>query len=144
MSIENEEDDDENDNAENSEQRDYINYIKLRKKVILSIILSFPVFLIGMFFMDMSYANEIMWMFSTPVIFWFGRDFFINAIKQLKHRSANMDTLVALSTGTAYVFSVMNIIFPDFWISKGIEPHVYFGASSVIIAFILIGRFLET
>ena len=144
MIIENEEDDDENDNAENSEQRDYINYIKLRKKVILSIILSFPVFLIGMFFMDMSYANEIMWMFSTPVIFWFGRDFFINAIKQLKHRSANMDTLVALSTGTAYVFSVMNIIFPDFWISKGIEPHVYFEASSVIIAFILIGRFLET
>ena len=54
-----------------------------------------------------------------------------------------MDTLVAVSTGIAYLFSVFNLFFPDFWRSRGIEPHVYFEASAVIIAFILLGRLLE-
>ena len=54
-----------------------------------------------------------------------------------------MDTLVAVSTGIAYTFSVFNLLFPDFWLSRGIEPHIYFEAASVIIAFILLGRLLE-
>ena len=54
-----------------------------------------------------------------------------------------MDTLVAISTGTAYLFSLFNMLFPDFWLSRGIHPHVYFEAASVIIAFILLGRLLE-
>jgi len=72
-----------------------------------------------------------------------GRGFFVSAWKQLKHGTCNMDTLVALSTGIAYVFSVFNLFFPEFWLERGIEPHVYFEASSVIIAFILLGRLLE-
>src|SRR5690606_27657877 len=107
------------------------------------VILSIPVFLIGMFFMDLPYGNEIMWAFSTPVVLWLGRDFFITAFKQAKHRSANMDTLVALSTGIAYIFSVFNMLFADFWTQRGLEAHVYFEAASVIIAFILLGRLLE-
>src|SRR5690606_9143284 len=89
------------------------------------------------------YANYIMWALATPIIFVFGRQFFSNAWKQLKHGSANMDTLVAMSTGIAYLFSVFNILFPQFWLSRGIEPHVYFEAAGVIIAFILLGRMLE-
>lgn len=116
---------------------------KLKNKTIWAIILSLPVFIIGMFFMDMPYGNEIMWFFSTPVVLWLGRDFFINAWKQAKHGSANMDTLVALSTGIAYVFSVFNMLFPEFWRSRGLEAHVYFEAAAVIIAFILLGRLLE-
>ena len=61
----------------------------------------------------------------------------------MQHGSANMDTLVAISTGTAYLFSLFNMLFPDFWLSRGIHPHVYFEAASVIIAFILLGRLLE-
>lgn len=96
-----------------------------------------------MFFMEMPYANEIMWLLSTPVLFWCGRGFFMNAWRQLRHRSVTMDTLVALSTGIAYLFSLFNMLFPGFWLSRGIHPHVYFEASSVIIAFILLGRLLE-
>lgn len=96
-----------------------------------------------MFFMEMPYANEIMWLLSTPVLFWCGRGFFTNAWRQLRHHSVTMDTLVALSTGIAYLFSLFNMLFPGFWLSRGIHPHVYFEASSVIIAFILLGRLLE-
>ena len=118
-------------------------YQRLKKRTIWAVILSLPVFVIGMFFMDMPYANPIMWFFSTPVVLWLGRDFFINAWKQAKHRSANMDTLVALSTGIAYLFSVFNMLYPEFWEQRGLQAHVYFEAAAVIIAFILIGRLLE-
>ncbi|WP_299000188.1 heavy metal translocating P-type ATPase [uncultured Tenacibaculum sp.] len=116
---------------------------QLKTKTTWSVLLSFPVVVIGMFFMNMPYANPIMWAFSTPVLLWFGKDFFINAWKQAKHRSANMDTLVALSTGIAYIFSVFNMLFPKFWESRGLEAHVYFEAAAVIIAFILLGKLLE-
>ena len=96
-----------------------------------------------MAFMDLPYANYVMWLLATPVVFGLGRGFYANAWRLLKHRAANMDTLVAVSTGIAYLFSVFNLFFPDFWRSRGIEPHVYFEASAVIIAFILLGRLLE-
>ncbi|MDO5523695.1 MAG: heavy metal translocating P-type ATPase [Bacteroidia bacterium] len=118
-------------------------YASLKKKTVWALILSVPVVVYGMFFMNAPYANLIMWAFATPVVLWLGRDFFINAWKQAKHRTANMDTLVALSTGTAYVFSLFNMLFPEFWESKGLEAHVYFEAAAVIIAFILLGRLLE-
>lgn len=118
-------------------------YSKLRNRTTWAIILSLPLIAIGMIFTDIPYANEIMWALSTPVVFWLGRDFYINAFRQAKHKSANMDTLVALSTGVAYLFSVLNTLLPDFLTSKGIEPHVYFEAAAVIIAFILLGRLLE-
>ena len=116
---------------------------KLKNKTLWAVILSIPVVAIGMFFMDIPYANEIMWVFSTPVILWLGKDFFINAWKQAKHRSANMDTLVALSTGIAYIFSVFNMLFMDFWHQRGLHAHVYFEAAAVVIAFILLGKLLE-
>lgn len=115
----------------------------LKEKTIWAIVLSLPVVVIGMFFMDIPYANPIMWAFSTPVVLWLGKDFFINAWKQAKHRSANMDTLVALSTGIAYLFSVFNMLFPEFWHNKGLHAHVYFEATAVIVAFILLGKLLE-
>ncbi len=115
----------------------------LKRKTIWAILLSLPVVVIGMFFMDMPYGNEIMGLFATPVVLWLGRDFYRNAWKQAKHRSANMDTLVALSTGIAYLFSVFNMLFADFWLQRGLEAHVYFEAAAAIIAFILLGKLLE-
>ena len=131
------------DTADTLEEIHAKKFSNLRRKTILAAILSLPVLVIGMFFMHIPYANEIMWILSTPVIFWLGKDFYINAWKQAKHRSANMDTLVALSTSVAYLFSVFNTLFPSFWLERGIEPHVYFEAASVIVAFILLGRLLE-
>lgn len=119
------------------------NFKQLKHNTISAIALSIPVVIIGMFFMNMPYANLIMWILSTPVVLWFGRNFFINAWRQAKHWSANMDTLVALSTGIAYIFSLFNTIVPQFWQMKGLHAHVYFEASSVIIAFILLGKLLE-
>lgn len=116
---------------------------QLKIKTTLAIILALPVVIIGMFFMNMPYANLIMWLFATPVVLWLGKDFFINAWKQAKYRSSNMDTLVALSTGIAYLFSVFNMLFPEFWLKRGLEAHVYFEAAAVIIAFILLGKLLE-
>lgn len=118
-------------------------YTELRNKTIWAIILSLPVVVIGMFFMDMPYANPIMMAFTAPVLFWFGRSFFINAFKQAKHFKANMDTLVALSTGIAFLFSIFNTFYPEFWHKRGLHAHVYFEAASVVIAFILLGKLLE-
>ena len=129
--------------ADEAEKAHAERYAALKRRTIWAIALSLPIAVIGMFFMDIPYANEIMFVLSTPVVFWLGRGFYISAWKQLKHRTANMDTLVANSTGIAWLFSVFNMLFPDFWLSRGIEPHVYFEASSVIIAFILLGRLLE-
>ncbi|WP_018628962.1 heavy metal translocating P-type ATPase [Niabella aurantiaca] len=118
-------------------------FAALRRKTLWAALITVPVVIIGMFFMDIRYANEIMWVLSTPVVLYFGRDFFINAWKQAKHRSANMDTLVALGSGTAYIFSVFNTLFPSFWHSRGLHGHVYFEAAAVIVTFILLGKLLE-
>jgi Cu2+-exporting ATPase len=115
----------------------------LNRKTIGAILLSIPIVAIGMFFRNIPYANYIMWALATPVLALFGQQFFVNAWRQAKHRSANMDTLVALSTGVAYLFSVFNTVFPQYWESRGLEAHVYFEAAAVVIAFILLGKLLE-
>ena len=118
-------------------------YESLKKRTVWAIVLAVPIMVLGMAWMHVHWVNVVVWLLSTPVVFVLGRGFFISAWKQLKHGTCNMDTLVALSTGIAYVFSGFNLFFPEFWLERGIEPHVYFEASSVIIAFILLGRLLE-
>ena len=117
--------------------------ISLRKRTLWAVSLAVPLVVISMFFMNIPYANYIMWAIATPIVLWMGENFFINGWKQLMHRSANMDTLVALSTGIAYLFSVYNTLFPDFWHQRGLHAHVYFEAAGVIIALILVGKLLE-
>jgi len=131
------------DKTEKLEEIQEKKYQELKWRTIGAGILTLPVVVIGMFFMNMPYVNPLMWLLSTPVLLWFGKDFFINAWKHALHRNANMDTLVALSTGVAYIFSVFNMLFPHFWHSKGLHAHVYFETSAVIITFILFGRLLE-
>ncbi len=118
-------------------------YQYIRNQFMGALLLSAPVMVLGMFFMEMPYVNWIMLVLSTPVVFWFGRSFFQNAWGQLRHRRANMDTLVALSTGIAWVFSVFNTVYPEYWHRQGLHAHVYFESAAVIIAFILLGRLLE-
>jgi Cu2+-exporting ATPase len=118
-------------------------YRQLKKNITWAIILTVPVVLIGMVFMDIPYANYIMMALTAPVLFIAGKNFFINAWKQARHGRANMDTLVAMSTGIAFLFSVFNTFYPEFWHRQGLHPHVYFEAASVVIVFIMLGKLLE-
>lgn len=133
-------------NTEDTDQADRLQreeFFALKRKTIGAIVLAIPVFVIGMFFMHMPYGNWIMLAFTIPVMAFFGRDFFVHAYMQLKHGRANMDTLVAVSTGVAFLFSLFNTIWPEYWTSRGLEAHVYYEAAAVIIALILLGRLLE-
>lgn len=118
-------------------------YRTLKMQTFGAIAFSLPVVVISMFLVDLPYMKYTVWGLSTCVVLGFGREFYRSAWRQLKHGSANMDTLVATSTGIAYLFSVFNLLFPDFWRARGVTPHLYFEAASVIIAFILLGRLLE-
>ena len=129
--------------VDEAEKAHLARYESLKKRTRWAIALALPIMVLSMGWMHVHWVNYVVWLLATPVVFGLGRGFFISAWKQLKHGACNMDTLVALSTGIAYVFSVFNLFFPSFWLSRGIEPHVYFEASSVIIAFILLGRLLE-
>jgi P-type Cu2+ transporter len=120
-----------------------LHFKKLKNNTLWASILAIPVVIIAMFLMNIPYANWIMLALTTPVIAWFGKDFFINGFNQAKHGKANMDTLVALSTGISYLFSLFSTIYPQFWLERGQHPHVYFEASAVVIAFILLGKVLE-
>ena len=118
-------------------------YARLRHETIWAVLLAVPVMVLSMFFLDVPGMKYVVWLLATVVVAWPGRRFYSSAWKQLRHRSANMDTLVASSTGVAYLFSLFNLFFPNVWLSRGIEPHIYFESASVIIAFILLGRLLE-
>lgn len=131
-------------NADNAlEESKARHYEEIKSRTIWSAILTLPVFILGMFFMEWSLGHYISMVLTAPVIFYFGRSFFINAFKQARYAKANMDTLVALSTGIAFVFSVFNTIYPEFWHNRGLHAHVYFEAASVIIVFISLGKLLE-
>lgn len=117
---------------------------KLKSKLIFSALFSIPIFIMSMFLMGkIPNENWIMMIIAIPALFWSGAEFFVNAWNKLKHFSASMDTLVALSTGVAFFFSVFNTIFPSFFLERGMTPHVYYESAVIIVTFILLGRFLE-
>lgn len=118
-------------------------YIRMRRRTIMALIFAVPLVLISMVLMHLPYSNYIMWALATPVVIWFGRGFFVNAWKQARHGSASMDTLVSLSTGIAYLLSVFNTLIPEFWENRGLHAYVYFEASGVVIALVMLGKLLE-
>ena len=118
-------------------------YYQVKTRTIASILLSIPVIIIGMGFMDWTPGRWISLVLSLPVLFYFGRHFYVNAWKQARHGQSNMDTLVALSTGIAFLFSLFNTLFPQVLLSRGYEVHVYYEAAVVIIAFVSLGKWLE-
>jgi len=114
-----------------------------RSKTLFAVGFSIPVVILAMAFHDMPFLNLIMLVLTIPVLAWFGREFFINAFKRAMHLSANMDTLVAIGTGSAFIFSTINTLFPSYLEKQGLEPHVYFEAAAVIVSLILLGRYFE-
>lgn len=123
------------------QQRDQ--YQKLKRQTAFSALFSFPVFIIGMFFPDLPFAGYLSAILSLPVLVFWGAHFFINAWKQALHGMATMDTLVAVSTGMAFSFSLFNTVYPQFWTNRGLEAHLYFEAAVVIITFVSLGKLLE-
>ncbi|WP_282782836.1 heavy metal translocating P-type ATPase, partial [Phaeodactylibacter xiamenensis] len=134
---------DDSNSFEEQENRATEAYQKALQKTIWATILTLPVFILGMFYMHWVPGRWISLPLSAVVLFWFGRDFFIGSYQQAKFGKANMDTLVALSTGIAFLFSVFNTFFPEFFLSRGFESHVYYEAATVIITFISFGKLLE-
>lgn len=129
--------------AASQEEKEARKLKEAKFKLVLATGLSIPVLVIAMFFPSMPYADWIMLVLSIPVVFWSGKDFFIIAYKRAKHFSANMDTLIALGTGAAFAFSAFNTFFPEYLISRGLEPHVYYEVAAIIVALILLGRYFE-
>ncbi len=119
------------------------NYQKLKQQTLGPAIATLPIFVLGMFFMHWEPGRWISLVLCIPVLFYFGRHFFVRAVQLAKHGQANMDTLVALSTSIAFLFSTYSTLFPEFWIGKGLHPPVYFEAASVILVFVSLGKMLE-
>lgn len=122
-------------------------YTLLRRRTLLSWLFALSVMAISMHWVPLGsrdMANQVALLLALANFMYCGREFFINAVKQLRHLTANMDTLVALSTGISFVFSCINTFWGDvLWGSRGIAWHTYFDASVMIITFVLTGRLLE-
>ncbi|MCX6284934.1 MAG: heavy metal translocating P-type ATPase [Bacteroidetes bacterium] len=116
---------------------------KARINLFSSFAFAIPVFIISMFLPGLPYRNWIMLVLSCPVMFWFGREFFVIAWKRARYLSTNMDTLVAMGSGTAFLYSLYNTFFPSSAGPAGMASQLYYEAAVVIISFILLGRFLE-
>ncbi|HEY9124125.1 MAG TPA: copper-translocating P-type ATPase, partial [Bacteroidales bacterium] len=102
-----------------------------------------PVFILSMFLHHWHYSVYLQSILSLPVVLWFGKGFYIQGFKKIFTRYANMDTLVAVGTGSAFIFSILNLVFSGYIINKGFEPHVYFESAVIIISFVLLGRYIE-
>jgi len=134
---------DEDNSMEEQEEAEHSYYEQLQRKTVVAWIFALPVAFMGMFFMDFPGINWWMLVLSLPVLFYSGHAFYVNAWKQAKHFTSNMGTLVALSTSIAFLFSLFNTLYPRFWYEQGLEPHVYYEAATVIIAFVLVGKLME-
>ena len=128
-------------------------YETLRRKFIVAATLAFPVLVMAMShgrvgFLDFPGATAVQFLLTTPVVLYSGAQFYRGAWLALKHRAADMNTLIALGTGAAYGYSVAVLLFPRFFVHgpdgmEGMSPPVYFEAAAVIIALILLGKLLE-
>lgn len=125
------------------EEKARMHYKILRRNTIGAWTLSIPLALLGMVFMHVPFGNWIMMVLALAIMIFFGRSFYVNGVRHALKGKADMDTLVALSTSIAFLFSLFNTLCPGFWLGKGLEPHVYYEASGVIIAFVLLGKLME-
>ncbi len=112
------------------------------RKVLVAWLLGVPVMVISMVH-GIPYAPWILLLLTTPILSYAGRGFYVRAWKLLRNGTANMDTLVSLSTLIAYSFSLFNTVYPEFWLQRGMEAHVYYEAAAMIVCFVLIGKWME-
>ncbi|MFW6160663.1 MAG: heavy metal translocating P-type ATPase, partial [Acidobacteriota bacterium] len=123
-------------------------YTNLKRRFFIGLILGLLIFLgssrhLFSWIPDLLSNNFILFILATPVQFWIGWQFYQGAWRAFRHRNADMNTLIAVGTSAAYLYSVTATFFPSFFVSGGIKPAVYFDTSALIIVLILLGRLLE-
>lgn len=128
---------------EEADRRREDRYRALRRDAVLSLVLAALVMLVGMGFEPFPGKGVVLAVMAGVSVFWCGRRFLVTAFRQALHKSASMDTLVALSTSISYLFSLFNLLFPKVWTSQGLPARLYFESAAMIVAFILLGRLLE-
>ena len=129
--------------SQRQEQQFTDHYLDLRKRAMGALVVAVPLMVLSMGPRLTEYQGYLLFVLALISITCFGKPFYVNAWRLLKHGTSNMDTLVALSTGVAFLFSCFNLFFPEFFLKYGMEPHLYFDSAGVITAFILLGRTLE-
>lgn len=135
---------DEEDKVARLEALEHKRYILLARRLVVAILFSLPVFILSMFFHHaIAYQNDLLFGLSLPVILYSGSEFYLSAIRQIRYRVFAMDSLVATGTGAAFLYSTFNTFFPEVLSGFGMHPDVYFESAVIVIAFILLGRFLE-
>jgi Cu2+-exporting ATPase len=125
--------------TDTKEEADRQHYRRLKRQTIGAWLLAVPLLIIGMVFMHLPGANLAMMVLALGIILGFGRSFYVNGFRHALRGNANMDTLIALSTGISFLFSLYNTLFPNQWD----EPQIYYESAGVIIAFVLLGKLLE-
>jgi Cu+-exporting ATPase len=115
---------------------------RVRNRFIVAVALAAAIMAL-MWMPEFTGRSYLLWALATPVQFWAGWRFYRGAWGALRHRTADMNTLIAVGTSAAYFYSVVAVLFPSIFTSGGLEAHVYFDTSAMIIALILLGRFLE-
>lgn len=118
-------------------------YNQMKFNVFVAWLFSVPLMIVSMAFMHWEHANWVMLLLVLPIMFFAGRHYYIRAWKMLRKKMVNMDTLISLSTIVAFLYSLFNTLFPEFFVSRGIEVHVYYEAAGMILSFVLLGKFLE-
>ena len=135
------------DDGQSVEEIEKREYVLLRRKTIISWLFAIVGMAISMRWIDLGSArmtNQTAMLIALANLLYCGKQFYVSAFRQLRHRTANMDTLVALSTCIAFLFSAFNTFWGDeVWTTRGIAWHTYFDASVMIITFVLTGRLLE-
>ncbi len=123
----------------------------LTRRLILAAAFALPIFFLGMAgthlpgldHLSLRNSNFIQFLLVLPVMVIAGRGFFVGAIKSLRHLTADMNTLVAVGTGSAFIYSAMIVLLPDLFLHAADSGHVYFDTAAMIITLILLGRLLE-
>ena len=115
----------------------------LSSRAFMAAVLGIPLMAVGMIWMHEDWARWLMPALATPIILIPGKQFFVKAIRQIRTATWGMDSLVALSCTTAFVYSLWNTLFPDVQREMGLTPHVYYEGIGAIIGFLLLGRLLE-
>jgi P-type Cu2+ transporter len=118
-------------------------YKQMKINVFVAWLFSVPLMIVSMAFTDWEPAHWVMLLLVLPIMFFAGRHYYIRAWKMLRKKMVNMDTLISLSTIVAFVYSLFNTLFPKFFVSLGIDVHVYYEAAGMILSFVLLGKFLE-
>ncbi len=118
-------------------------YSGLKKRLLTAVIFGLPVFVLSMLMIDFPGLHVLLFFLSLPVILYSGGNFFRTALRQARHFSSNMDSLIAVGTGAAFLYSAMVTFFPEWAGLNAHEHHVYYETTVVIITLILFGRLLE-